>query len=39
MTTFEERQLLRQSVAALVGKHATSEANRRAMDSATGYDE
>lgn len=39
MTTIEERQLLRQSVAALVGKHATSEANRRAMDSATGYDE
>lgn len=39
MTTFEERQLLRQSVAALVGKHATSEANRQAMDSATGYDE
>lgn len=39
MTTFEERQLLRQSVAALVAKHATSEANRRAMDSATGYDE
>jgi alkylation response protein AidB-like acyl-CoA dehydrogenase len=39
VTTFEERQLLRQSVAALVGKHATSEANRRAMDSATGYDE
>ena len=39
MTTFEERQLLRQSVAAMVGKHATSEANRRAMDSATGYDE
>lgn len=39
MTTIEERQQLRQSVAALVGKHATSEANRRAMDSATGYDE
>lgn len=39
MTTFEERQLLRQSVAALVAKHATSEANRRAMESATGYDE
>jgi alkylation response protein AidB-like acyl-CoA dehydrogenase len=39
VTTFEERQLLRQSVAAMVGKHATSEANRRAMDSATGYDE
>ena len=39
MTTFEERQLLRQSVAALVSKHATSEANRRAMDSVTGYDE
>ncbi|MEX0581836.1 MAG: acyl-CoA dehydrogenase family protein [Mycobacterium sp.] len=39
MTTLEERQLLRQSVAALVSKHATSEANRRAMDSVTGYDE
>ena len=39
MTTFEERQLLRQSVAALVSKHATSEANRRAMYSVTGYDE
>jgi alkylation response protein AidB-like acyl-CoA dehydrogenase len=39
VTTFEERQLLRQSVAALVSKHATSEANRRAMDSVTGYDE
>ena len=39
MTTFEERQLLRQSVAALVSKHATSDANRRAMDSVTGYDE
>jgi alkylation response protein AidB-like acyl-CoA dehydrogenase len=39
VTTFEERQLLRQSVAALVAKHATSEANRRAMESATGYDE
>ncbi|MFM9035695.1 MAG: acyl-CoA dehydrogenase family protein [Mycobacterium sp.] len=35
----EERQLLRQSVAALVDKHAQPDAVRRAMDSATGYDE
>lgn len=34
-----ERQLLRQSVAALVEKHASSEAVRRAMNSPRGYDE
>lgn len=39
MTTIEERQLLRQTVAALVDKHAGSEAVRRAMDSPRGYDE
>lgn len=37
MTT--ERELLRQSVAALVDKHASSEAVRRAMASPRGYDE
>ena len=35
----QERQLLRQTVAALVDKHATSAAVRRAMDSERGYDE
>lgn len=35
----EERELLRQTVAALVDKHATPEAVRRAMASAPGYDE
>ena len=35
----EERQLLRQTVAALVDKHANSAAVRRAMDSESGYDE
>ena len=35
----EERQLLRQTIAALVDKHAQPEAVRRAMESATGYDE
>ncbi len=35
----EERELLRQTVTALVDKHATSEAVRRAMDSALGYDQ
>ena len=35
----EERQLLRQTVAALVDKHADSGAVRRAMESARGYDE
>lgn len=39
MTSTEERQLLRQTVAALVGKHASSEAVRRAMESPRGYDE
>lgn len=39
MTTTEERHLLRQTVAALVDKHAPSAAVRRAMDSPTGYDE
>ena len=39
MTTPEERQLLRQTVAALVDKHASSEAVRRAMESPRGYDE
>ena len=39
MTTSEERQMLRQSVAALVDKHAGPEAVRRAMDSERGYDE
>ena len=35
----EERRFLRQTVAALVDKHADSEAVRRAMDSDRGYDE
>ena len=39
MTSTEERQLLRQTVAALVGKHASPEAVRRAMESPRGYDE
>jgi alkylation response protein AidB-like acyl-CoA dehydrogenase len=39
VTTTEERQLLRQTVAALVGKHASPEAVRRAMESPRGYDE
>ena len=34
----DERQLLRQTVAALVDKHAGSEAVRRAMESTLGYD-
>ncbi|WP_313673807.1 acyl-CoA dehydrogenase family protein [Mycolicibacterium sp.] len=34
----DERELLRQTVAALVDKHAGSEAVRRAMDSPRGYD-
>lgn len=34
----DERQLLRQTVAALVDKHASPEAVRRAMESPTGYD-
>jgi alkylation response protein AidB-like acyl-CoA dehydrogenase len=35
----EERQLLRQTVAALVDRHASSAAVRAAMDSERGYDE
>jgi alkylation response protein AidB-like acyl-CoA dehydrogenase len=35
----EERDLLRETVAALVDKHASSEAVRAAMDSERGYDE
>jgi len=35
----EERRLLRRTVAALVDKHADSDAVRRAMDSERGYDE
>jgi alkylation response protein AidB-like acyl-CoA dehydrogenase len=35
----DERDLLRQTVAALVDKHATPEAVRAAMDSPRGYDE
>lgn len=39
MSTPDERQLLRQTVAALVDKHASPEAVRRAMESPRGYDE
>ena len=39
MTTNDERQMLRQTVAALVDKHAGPEAVRRAMNSERGYDE
>lgn len=39
MTTTEERALLRQTVAALIDKHASPDAVRRAMESARGYDE
>jgi len=39
VTSTEERQLLRQTVAALVAKHASAEAVRRAMESPRGYDE
>ena len=39
MTSTQERQLLRETVAALVAKHASSEAVRRAMESPRGYDE
>ena len=35
----EEREMLRDTVAAIVAKHATSEAVRRAMESERGYDE
>ncbi|ORV46573.1 acyl-CoA dehydrogenase [Mycolicibacter engbaekii] len=39
MARNDERDLLRQTVAALVDKHATPEAVRVAMDSERGYDE
>ena len=39
MSTPDERHLLRQTVAALVDKHASPEAVRRAMESPRGYDE
>ncbi len=39
MTTNDDRQMLRQTVAALVAKHAGPEAVRRAMASDLGYDE
>jgi alkylation response protein AidB-like acyl-CoA dehydrogenase len=35
----EERELLRETVAALINKHASPAAVRRAMDSSRGYDE
>ena len=38
MTTAEERAQLRQSVTALIDKHASPEAVRRAMESDRGYD-
>lgn len=39
MTSNEERQMLRDTVAALVDKHASSAAVRAAMESTRGYDE
>ncbi len=39
MTTTEERALLRQTVAALIDRHASPDAVRRAMESPRGYDE
>jgi len=39
MTSLEERQMLRDTVAALVDRHASSAAVRAAMDSPRGYDE
>jgi alkylation response protein AidB-like acyl-CoA dehydrogenase len=39
MTTPDERQLLRETVAALVAKHASPAAVRAAMESERGYDE
>jgi alkylation response protein AidB-like acyl-CoA dehydrogenase len=39
VTASEERELLRQTVAALVTKHASPSAVREAMESARGYDE
>ncbi len=39
MTTTDERELLRETVAALVAKHASPAAVREAMESERGYDE
>ena len=39
MTSLEERQMLRDTVATLVDKHASSAAVRAAMESPRGYDE
>ncbi|MCV7346886.1 acyl-CoA dehydrogenase IpdE2 [Mycolicibacterium rhodesiae] len=39
MTSTEERQMLRDSVAALIDKHASPAAVREAMESERGYDE
>lgn len=39
MTSLEERQMLRESVASLIDKHASSAAVRAAMESPRGYDE
>lgn len=39
MTSLEERQMLRETVAALTDKHASSAAVRAAMESTRGYDE
>ena len=39
MTSLEERQMLRDTVAALIEKHASSAAVREAMQSPRGYDE
>jgi len=39
MTSLEERQMLRDTVATLVDRHASSAAVRAAMDSPRGYDE
>ena len=39
MTSLEERQMLRESVASLIDKHASSAAVRAAMESTRGYDE
>ena len=39
MTSPEERQMLRETVAALIDKHASSAAVRAAIDSPRGYDE
>lgn len=39
MTSLDERQMLRDTVAALIDKHASPAAVREAMDSERGYDE